>query len=1857
MIIKEYYINQFYITFHSVKRNTLFAIVLLFFYLLCLIFLLAAQGVIDRIQKNDKQSFNEIRDSLYLDKTYGVWKSVIFVASISYNFVFFLAFLVDLATYKFKKQYKTEGIFMNIVSFLCKIYMNVIFIPSLWGSMINLPSPLAFINLIFTIFFGIAIELHDFDYCLFSNTSDKLSRIQLNSASVFKILIQVVLAFNNAVLQLDAQDFLCFLYICFSIACTLKYREYISFQIRNFKLMTEIAYLIVVTLAILLRSNLERVSFIFLMMSFSGFGYKFVQQNHKIQTNFEEGYIKLNEWIEQKNQNKILFYIQNVCKQLERFNSIDYFLNPYSYILETIASDHIIYCSNQKRCFCQFSQDVNLKDLSLKSQTKAQSVLESKFDDYINRKFLLTHIDQCFLQMKSWNIKNKTINNIDFYYINFLIEQCGIRANVLYQIELIKSQISTQSIFFQLYINYLVEKSKSNFEELDKRTNQLVLGLIFEETLLNAQEQFEKCVVLKLKLMSLLNTDFVDINEFQKFAINLFYMRISFKKKLQTLAKINYQNQNLKQLISLYLDILAFIDTQKSIIDKSKNHKEKAKASKIKKQNSGQYEQKSKIESRLSSYSNKSNIYDPFDKNVCAFFLKVRNSELGLIWRVQESFTSIYGFKNPLNQNINLIIPNSIHTLHNQKMKNFVSQIGLNNEQIIKLSFSIAATSQGFGLPIQLEVSVDHVSHFNEIGLVVITRVIDSEYHYLLLENKERHIKTNLTTKDFFELYLEQHYKLSEVSQLDICKIIPLLSYQYYLKNNDNQLKQTIAFLPSKNAEGQQARNYFKNKTSKLQKQDNLDLDVYSNNPDFEAFLIDFKLVRFSSSDFKSCILQINKFQKIRKQKDIQYELSLLREEVDKLLSNQGFQQEFNSEAYEQCFNKSFREQSKQENLQTFTKHTNQILSSERLFSNCLLSPNSTAINDTKRSMSQTSNVDYFLSANFKKTQFLKQQSDKSQDDATLSTQRIELQPNSIIQIPQSKISQTSKHVNSINQLLGFEEPTLKQDIFNQKIEEKDVNDESSGFNLEIKNVQSIRQKKATLETQSFAKDFNNSFQLGHLTARDHLNQNNSILTNPNQKSIHPFNNENIYIEYADIKSSPAIAQTQIQEMMQESDDQQNQQKRHNYLKQTTQGGDTTGRNYKQQQSGQQIDYVSSDNGNSSFQASKIKNSTKIRAAQSSIQSSQSSTQEALKTVEKKIMSIKTSFGLQILNLFGSLSVLLIVSMIIIQYISIQNAFSKAITDYQFVQWPMETSSETTLIKYSIQMILIFQQQLFPNFNSQWISLEKDNMQQIKQLSVSTYNLFRSQMDSNYDYSPYFLQITKDRITFINMQDYYSFPIKQYNITTGKSTFIQQYMSAHNSYYQFPDDYTNQAAIITDNYNLYKNLMDDLNVIIIDSSTKSLDSIQQNVQLLMILSITLSFSMVFLIIPINAYIQTQREEVLRLFSTISYTNIMKIASPSLIFLQSMTQTTFSKGINSKNVQNKRQDSIKRQSQSQVRNTAQLNKKRNEFLINQTAKEIICRNLEISQKKKNTSLTNSLPKVTLKICLGLCVLFVIIITIPIINQILAQNFKDEQKVTINFIHSLFNLKNSLCESIYFTYATIYSNFKLQQGALYNSQVFEQMAPQILNLAENNLQDFSAKVSDSQQQTRYGQIDYEKFFYPVLQQDICQTLKANPNFSQNTKYNINLSICDQQQNFILKKGLQTASKYYITQLNSAFQTSVSADQANYYKIMQSWQTDFDIKNFDSFFKFMTSVINSLSDFITQKGNSYINQMQLTEIILTVLQISILVIVYYFGWITFYYRTQFEMNQTRRLLSLIDIQIIMDNSYMLSYLNKIK
>ena len=67
-------------------------------------------------------------------------------------------------------------------------------------------------------------------------------------------------------------------------------------------------------------------------------------------------------------------------------------------------------------------------------------------------------------------------------------------------------------------------------------------------------------------------------------------------------------------------------------------------------------------------------------------------------------------------------------------------------------------------------------------------------------------------------------------------------------------------------------------------------------------------------------------------------------------------------------------------------------------------------------------------------------------------------------------------------------------------------------------------------------------------------------------------------------------------------------------------------------------------------------------------------------------MATRKNVGLRVLNVLGLLSVVLIIVMILIQEISILNAFTKAGIDFGFVPWPMEISSSMSLLQYYVVM-------------------------------------------------------------------------------------------------------------------------------------------------------------------------------------------------------------------------------------------------------------------------------------------------------------------------------------------------------------------------------------------------------------------------------------------------------------------------------------------------------------------------------------------------------------------------------------------
>lgn len=103
-----------------------------------------------------------------------------------------------------------------------------------------------------------------------------------------------------------------------------------------------------------------------------------------------------------------------------------------------------------------------------------------------------------------------------------------------------------------------------------------------------------------------------------------------------------------------------------------------------------------------------------------------------------------------------------------------------------------------------------------------------------------------------------------------------------------------------------------------------------------------------------------------------------------------------------------------------------------------------------------------------------------------------------------------------------------------------------------------------------------------------------------------------------------------------------------------------------------------------------------------------------------------------------------------------------------------------------------------------------------------------------------------------------------------------------------------------------------------------------------------------------------------------------------------------------------------------------------------------------------------------------------------------------------------------------------------------------------------------------------------------------------------------------------------------------------------VLKTWEASFNLKEMNRFLEMMSTIITILKNFMQKKGEEYLTLMKLAEVLIAIFEITILMIVFAMWWFLFYTRMSKYINTNRRLLSLFDISLVMENSYILSYLN---
>ncbi|KAL4473772.1 hypothetical protein ABPG74_022636 [Tetrahymena malaccensis] len=662
------------------------------------------------------------------------------------------------------------------------------------------------------------------------------------------------------------------------------------------------------------------------------------------------------------------------------------------------------------------------------------------------------------------------------------------------------------------------------------------------------------------------------------------------------------------------------------------------------------------------------------------------------------------------------------------------------------------------------------------------------------------------------------------------------------------------------------------------------------------------------------------------------------------------------------------------------------------------------------------------------------------------------------------------------------------------------------------------------------------------------------------------------------------------------------------------------------------------------------KNKNKEENEKSSQNSGKTGHQIQIKTVYNKLANKKLNKSLFFLSLFGLFTLILIIGLSFFQFVKMVNGLKSIQFDLHFVSWPASISSTCNQIWMNINLLLIQNSKVFPQLSVSWTNYQLEIQQKLLQLQHYGQYIYHDQIISDYDIGWYFLDITYRRNSYyIPKQELPSTSVvKLLHEEDSELFFLQAYMA--NMYYYFLklNDSKEQQLMITANYDIIQNDLKFLEQQISNSS------ISVDVYTVMIVIISLTFLQVLLTLPIYTFIQKEREVILKLFSTLQKQSIDKMKNSCK---ESLTLLTQSKSNQQQSVQTKSKN--QKYKQTNICNQDKRQSVTSKIENIEAKKALVFQALEFNTKKKLISQTSSINKMNLLLPFYGFTVFVIISIQPILNSVLVQSFKQECITIFLGLDSLFAMKDSITKSVAFTYGNMYSKLvRSEDSYLYNPQFFEENLVNIFKESQEHFIKLQNIANTIQSQSNNSNKSYLQIITQIYQENICEVINQYPNlFTLKNQISFNYEQCKQIRGGILTKGFQVASQYFLNQMNDLYQISSISDTEIRKVRFIEWEYDFDVKEFETFYDYICFIVDFTQQIFLDNGYDKINDMWTTQYILVSTQIFLVFIIYVFGWRKFFKIVSNQLYRNKKIITLFDPDIIIDNPYFMNYISKLK
>ncbi|KAL4479227.1 hypothetical protein ABPG72_011439 [Tetrahymena utriculariae] len=400
---------------------------------------------------------------------------------------------------------------------------------------------------------------------------------------------------------------------------------------------------------------------------------------------------------------------------------------------------------------------------------------------------------------------------------------------------------------------------------------------------------------------------------------------------------------------------------------------------------------------------------------------------------------------------------------------------------------------------------------------------------------------------------------------------------------------------------------------------------------------------------------------------------------------------------------------------------------------------------------------------------------------------------------------------------------------------------------------------------------------------------------------------------------------------------------------------------------------------------------------------------------------------------------------------------------------------------------------------------------------------------------------------------------------------------------------------------------------------------QNTMQINIILQIILNYTCAILIFPLYYLSQLKKENYLKLFTSFNGEKIVK-----LFELYEEADMVF-----------------------ETNDVLQFIGSTNQQNISQYIQQPVV----LANKKKRSSNIEALTKINCSVVLLVIIIIIIISIYPILSYTLlvqqAVQFSNNLYELVLFCRSI--LQIAQC------YTTMYSQINLiSYPTIYidaNNFIQYQISKNIQDILTRNQQvlDDMVNIQNSTQiSIRYNWNQYSNIVINPIQNDICQTIQTNlPVFnSANITSNFDLNKCQLTYNGIMQSGALVTLKTIFTIFQEFINISQNTKNQQFQTKINSWDQGANLQEMDKLFDQIEIWFQMTIQYQMYNGNQFYSHLQSIQLYLFYYQLLITIIIFGFGLSYFSRFLSKSVNKTKFLISIIHIEALIENPYVVSF-----